>query len=269
MSSVFTYVLSVPDLWVLYHITASECASFCHCHSCSEGTWLPSKQKHCLQSFPTLEALLSASFSPLPKLGISHITVPVTKENLLKLALIWHENPCPLQVEISHFCSTFSYLGPQVLLAPMSHYSKWLYVKLAHELLTYHQDSDLCLGFGLEERRMKDHLHGKISCAPNLPTLFITLSFFLSQVYMPDLLLRTTIFLDDFFICYSNMLPADLSITLQPHPGVWNSLWMLLLNFRSLLVWQARFPVNCEWQASGGALYPPFLNSDILRYPLK
>lgn len=101
------------------------------------------------------------------------------------------------------------------------------------------------------------------------PPLFITLSFFLSQVYIPDLLLRTNTFLEDFFICHSSMLPADLSIALQPHPGVWNSLWMLLLNLRALLVWQAMFPVNYEWQASGGALCPPVLNSDILRCPLK
>lgn len=191
----------------LPHSSLCECASSCHCHSCHEGTWLLSKQKHCLQPFPKPVASLSASFSLLPKLGISQIMI--TRGNLLKLGLIRQEHPCLLQVETSHCCSALRCLGPQALLAPMSHHSKRLCMKLAPELFTCHQDSDLCPGLWPGRRRNEgSSSQWKIPCTPHLPTLFITLSFFLSQVYMPDLLFRTNNFLEDFFICHSSMLPA-------------------------------------------------------------
>lgn len=112
-----------------------------------------------LLSFPKLMALLSASFTLLPKLGRPHITMPVTKGNLLKLRLIRPEYPCLLQTEISHFCSALHCLGPQVLLAPMSHHSKRLYMNYLLSFLLVTKTQTYALGFGLEEGRMKDGLH--------------------------------------------------------------------------------------------------------------
>lgn len=70
------------------------------------------------------------------------------------------------------------------------------------------------LGFGLEEGGVRDHLHSGGYPVPQIQALLITLSFFWNQVYMPDLLLKTNTFLEDFFICHLSMLPIDLSIVL-------------------------------------------------------
>ena len=110
--------------------------------------------------------------------------MPVTKENLLKLGLVRHEHPCLLQVEISDFCSALSCLDPHVLLAPMSHHSKRLCVKLVHELFTCHWDSALCPGLWPGRRRSEgSSSQWRISCAPNPSTLDYPVILLESSLY--------------------------------------------------------------------------------------
>ena len=137
------------------------------------------------------------------------------------IATTWKLLLCWRRTSFLDFCSTLSCLGPKVLLTPMSCFSKKLCVKGGLKLFTCHQDSDLCPGLWPGRRRREGSpSQWMASCAPNLPTPLITMSFFLSQAYIPDPLLRMNTFLEASFICHSKILPADLSTALQPCLGV-------------------------------------------------
>lgn len=210
-----------------------ECVSSCHCPSCYEGTWLlffhsQSWWHCCLPASPCCQSWGG----------------PISQCQSLR-GICWSWDWYGLS---THVCFRLKFLAfflhstalvPKCSWLPVSPpvppLKKTLY-ELSPELFTCHQDSDLCPGLWPGRRNEGWSSQWKISYIPNL-----------HAIYYPVILLKSSLYAwpspqDRHFPRRFLHLPLKYAASRSFHsspatPGVWNSLWMPLLNFRALLVW--------------------------------
>lgn len=151
-------------------------------------------QKHCLLLFPKLVALLSASFSLMPKPVTAHVTLPAKESHehhvhfTFPTVLLTHVHPCPPPPP-GNSCSAGEELVLWLLFCthlPRSQSTPGCHVPSFKEALCDASSRASHLPPGLRpagralarRKESRSSSQWKASCAPNVPTPLITVSFF-------------------------------------------------------------------------------------------